>query len=202
MIAAAVFSGIEVKGDDDVEDRKIVERLLARDESALAEAQKAHGRYCLYIAQNVVSDRMEAESCLNEALLAAWNSIPPHEPANLKTYLGKLTRQTSIDRLRSLQAQKRGGGAVCLSLDELEEVIGESDVESSAEEAELARAISAFLRTVRESDRNVFIRRYWYCDSVESICGRYGFGKSRVLMALKRTRDKLAAYLKKEGYLI
>lgn len=184
-----------------MEDEAIVTGLWARDEAALAEAERKYGRYCLAIARNVVFDDAEAQGCVNDALLAAWNSIPPQRPANLKTYLGRLARQTAIDLWRRSRAAKRGGGEAVLPLDELEEVVGGSTVEASVEEAELSRSISAFLRTVRESDRNVFVRRYWYCDSVEAICTRFGFGRSRVLMSLKRTRDRLADHLRKEGFL-
>lgn len=192
----------ESKESGKVHDKVIVQKFWDRDERAISESKKRYENYCLYIANNILSDRQDAEECLNDALLAAWNSIPPQKPKNLRTYLGKLIREIAIDRWRKNKAQKRISSEFLVSLDELEGIIGENEVDSSIEEAELSRLISLFLRSVRETERNVFVRRYWYCDSIRSICDRYGFGKSKVLMMLKRTRDKLAEYLKKEGYIL
>ncbi len=184
-----------------MDDRAIVEKFLARDEDAVREAQQRYGAYCLSVADNVLGNRQDAEECLSDALLAAWNSIPPHEPENLRTYLGKLVRETAINRRKRNARQKRIRAEDTCPLDELEELVADGSVGDAVEEEELSRAISRFLWSVGETKRNVFIRRYWYCDSVPSICARYGFGKSKVLMMLKRTRDDLAAYLKKEGFL-
>ena len=179
-------------------DETIVQKFWDRDEDAITESKKHYDTYCLCIAENILYDKQDAEECLNDALLAAWNSIPPQRPKNLKTYLGKLIREIAIDRWRRNKAQKRTADTI-LSLDELEEMVGDSVVEEAVEDAELSRRISAFLRTLRDSERNVFVRRYWYYDPIEKICERYGFGKGKVVMMLKRTRDKLAESLKKEG---
>jgi RNA polymerase sigma-70 factor (ECF subfamily) len=183
-------------------DEALIQRFWDRDEAVLEAVKREYGSYCMYIAENVLQSRLDAEECLNDALLSAWNSIPPQRPQNLKTYLGKLIRESAVDRWRKNQAQKRISPASIVSLDELEELVGENTVEQASEGAELSRAISAFLRELSETERNLFIRRYWYYDSIEQICKRYGFGKSRVTVTLKRTRDKLAEHLKKEGYLI
>ena len=182
-------------------DEALIQRFWDREETAIQAAKKQYEPYCLYIAQNVLRNRQDAEECLNDALLAAWNSIPPQRPQNLKTYLGKLTRELAVDRWRRNRAQKRITPDSVAPLDELEELVGESRVEETAEAAELSQLISRFLRTLPETERSLFIRRYWYYDSIEQICKRYGFGKSKVTVALMRTRNKLAAYLKKEGYL-
>ena len=184
-----------------MDDGRIVELFLARDESALALAAEKYGSRLLALARNILGDPGEAEECLNDALLAAWNSIPPQKPENLKTYLGKLIREIAVDRWRRNTAQKRVSPASIVSLDELEEMIGAGSVEEAAEEAELSRLISDFLRTLRETERTLFVRRYWYYDSIQQICERSGFSKSRVSVTLLRTRKKLAAYLKKEGYM-
>lgn len=181
-------------------DEAIVSSFWERDETALSESKKIYGRYCLYIAQKVLNCEEDAEECLDDVLLAAWNSIPPQRPSNLKIYLGKLTRDTAIDALRRRTAKKRVPSEVIVALDELEEIIGENDADLSMKEQELSKCISDFLRTVAQDDRIIFIRRYWYFDSVEDICKRFGYGKSRVLMKLKRTREKLAKHLEKEGY--
>ncbi|MBP5271008.1 MAG: RNA polymerase sigma factor [Clostridia bacterium] len=155
----------------------------------------------MYIANNVLRDRLDAEEVFNDALLAAWNSIPPQNPANLKTYLGKLTREIAINRWKKNKRQKRIPSEITQSLDEIAEMVSGGDFEEGLEQAELSREISRFLFSIDETKRNVFIRRYWHYDSIESICQRYGFGKSRVLMMLKRTRDDLARHLKKEGFI-
>ena len=181
---------------------EIVKLFWDRNEAAISESKKEYEKYCMYIAQNLLHSSHDSEECLSDALLAAWNSIPPQKPENLKTYLGKLTREFAVDRLRKNDAQKRFPDDALAPLDELEELIGDNDVESAIDEHELSRLVSTFLRSVREDERNVFIRRYWYFDSVKNICLRYGFGQSKVLVMLKRTRDKLAEYLKKEGYIV
>ena len=182
-------------------DKLLVQQFWDRDEAAIRGAKKQYEQYCLYIANNVLQNRLDAEECLNDALLAAWNSIPPQRPQNLKTYLGKLIREIAVNRWHRNRAQKRITPESIVSLDELEEMVGTSAVEEAVEEEDLAHAISVFLRKLPETQRNLFIRRYWYYDSIEQICKRYGFGKSKVTVTLKRTRDKLAEHLKKEGYL-
>jgi RNA polymerase sigma-70 factor (ECF subfamily) len=155
----------------------------------------------MYIANNVLRDRLDAEEVFNDALLAAWNSIPPQNPAKLKTYLGKLTREIAINRWKKNKRQKRIPSEITQSLDEIAEMVSGGDFEEGLEQAELSREISRFLFSIDETKRNVFIRRYWHYDSIENICQRYSFGKSKVLMMLKRTRDDLAQHLKKEGFI-
>lgn len=183
-------------------DREIVNLFRDRNEDAVSEAKKRYEDYCLYIANNVLRNRQDAEECVNDALLSAWNSIPPQNPENLKTYLGKLVREAAINRWRAENRQKRIKSDICQSLDEIAEIVSGGNVEDDIEEKELSSAISRFLYSVDETKRNVFIRRYWHYDSIDCICKRYGFKKSRVLMMLKRTRDDLAEYLKKEGFFI
>jgi len=181
-------------------DERIVELFLSRNEQAIAEAQNRYGKYCLSIADNILADMQDAEECVNDAILAVWNSIPPNEPENLKAYVGKLTRQKAIDRWRENRAQKRVRAEFIRSLDELGDLASGINGDMIGDKAALAKAISDFLRSVRERERNVFVRRYWYCDSLNEICIRYGFGMSKVKMMLKRTRDKLSDYLKEEGF--
>ena len=185
-----------------MKDEALVQSFWERDETAIAKAREQYGDYCYAIAGNVLESREDCEECLNEAMLAAWNSIPPQRPNNLKTYLGKLIREIAVDHLRKNHAQKRIPRGALLPLDELEELVGENAVSDSIEEAELSTLISGFLRSLKETERNVFLRRYWYYDPVNEICRRYGFGKSNVLMRLKRTRERLAECLKKEGYFL
>lgn len=180
-------------------DAEIIKLFLNRDESALAEAEKQYRDYCLYIARNVLQDERDAEECLNDALYAAWKSIPPQRPENLKTYLGKLVREFAVDRWRSNNAQKRNPGSLS-SLDELEELIADCGADTAIGEIELGQLIREFLLTEGATERNVFIRRYWYYDPIDAIAERYGIGISKVKMILKRVRERLSAYLKREGY--
>ena len=185
-----------------MEDQAIVTLFRERNEDAIVEAKKRYRDYCTYIAYNVLHDKQDAEECLNDMLLAAWNSIPPQNPENLRTYLGKLIHQIAIDRWKSSHRQKRISRENVQPFDEIAEIVSGGELDSRLEEAELSREISRYLYSVDQTKRNVFIRRYWYYDSISSICQRYGFGKSKVQMMLKRTRDGLAEHLRKEGFII
>ena len=182
-------------------DEATVTKFFNRDETALSDVKQRYGNYCKSIADNILPDRRDGEECVNDALLAAWNSIPPNKPENLKAYLGKLTRAKALDILRKNNAEKRVDAAALVPFDELEEALGVNTVEDAVTQSELSRIISEFLHGQSAAERKVFVRRYWYCDSVSDICARYGYGKSKVLMMLKRCRGKLAERLKKEGYL-
>ena len=140
----------------------------------------------------------DAEECVNDALLSAWNSIPPKRPENLKAYLGMLVRNASVNRRLRNNAKKRLPKSLG-SLEELGEIAAFRDVDGEVGARELASLISDFVRSLGTTERNVFIRRYWYYDSIDEICKRCGFGKSKVKMMLKRTRDSLAEYLKEEA---
>ncbi|MBO4869840.1 MAG: sigma-70 family RNA polymerase sigma factor [Clostridia bacterium] len=197
-----MVKGLSTMEEKNVNDKEIVKLFRERNEDAVSEAKKRYEDYCLYIANNVLRDRRDAEECFNDALFAAWNSIPPQNPENLRTYLGKLVRETAVNRYKANNRQKRIKSDICQSLDEIAEIVSGGDVEEVIEGKELSAAISRFLYSADETKRNVFIRRYWFYDPIDSICKRYGFGKSKVLMMLKRTRDDLAEYLKKEGFII
>lgn len=185
-----------------MDDRAIVQKYWDRDESAVEESRKRYRDYLLYIANNLLRDRRDSEECVNDALFAAWNSIPPQHPENLKTYLGKLVRESAVDKWRANTREKRVPSDNIQPLDEIAGIVSGGDFDGELEAKELAREISRFLYSVDEDKRNVFIRRYWHYDNIDAICARYGFGKSKVLMMLKRTRDDLARHLKKEGFII
>lgn len=180
-----------------MKDEAIVKLFWNRDESAVAEAEKQYGGYCLRIAENVLRDAHDAEECFNDALLAAWESIPPNRPANLKAYLGILVRNAALDRSRRSGAQKRRPETL-ESLEELGDIAAAFDVEKIADANELSRLITAHLRTLGADERRVFIRRYWHYDSIGAIAERYGFTQGKVKMMLKRTRASLAEFLKRE----
>ena len=183
-----------------MEDSGIVALYWARSESAISETSSKYGRYCFKIAHNILSDREDADECVNDTYLAAWNSMPPHRPSVLSTFLGKLTRRISLDRFRIRGAAKRGGGEIMLVLDELSECVpAGDDTERTVELRELTRAINGFLSALQETERTVFVCRYWFAASVEEISARFGFSQSKTKTMLYRTRGKLREYLTKEG---
>lgn len=183
-----------------MEDRQIIELYWKRDEAAIARTAERYGGYCGMIARNVLQSEQDAEECLDDAWLAAWNSIPPQKPENLAAYLGKLTRRKAIDRLRALRREKRGGTAVDLALEELEDVLpAGDDPEDAALRKELAEAVNRFLATLSATERNVFLCRYWYFDGIEAIGASFGCSQSKVKSMLHRTRNKLRKFLQKEG---
>ena len=186
-----------------MEDSAIVELLWQRNETAISETEEKYGTYCRTIAGRILGDEEDVRECVSDALLAVWNAIPPHSPENLRTFLGKITRRLALKKRRDITREKRGGGALDLSLEELDECVPSgSRIDDALEAEELQRIIDAFLETLPADVRRVFLRRYWYFDSVEAIAGRYGYGESRVKMMLKRARDKLAVRLEKEGIFV
>lgn len=184
-----------------MEDSKIVELYWARSESAILETQRKYANYCFRIASNILPIREDAQECVNDTYLAAWNAIPPSRPSVLSTFLGKLTRRISLDRWRNLRAQKRGGGTVMVALEELTDCIpGGSDPAAEVEARELASAISNFLDVLPYMERNVFLMRYFDLAGLKDIESRFRISSSKAKSMLHRTRKKLRAYLQKEGY--
>lgn len=186
-----------------MEDKDIVDLYWKRDEKAISETVDKYGRYCYSIAYNILSDTEDAEESVNDTYLNAWNSMPPHRPAVLSTFLGKITRFISLKRWRSKHTQKRGGESIGLAYEELSECIpAESTVESELEKAETAKIIDSFLDTLPVCEQSVFVCRYWYFDSISSISDQFGFSESKIKSMLHRTRKKLKTKLSKEGVLI
>ncbi len=192
----------ETKGDDDTDDQKIIELYCSRSENAIAETAGKYGKYCNAIAYGILGSREDAQECVSDAYLTAWNAIPPRRPADLGTYLGKITRNLSIDRLRARSREKRGGGEAPLALDELEEVVAGSDSpENEAVRKELTAALNRFLAGLTAQERYVFVRRYWYLDSLTDIAEKTGFSGSKVASMLYRLRGRLKKQLIKEDLL-
>lgn len=192
----------ETKGDDDTDDQKIIELYCSRSENAIAETAGKYGKYCNAIAYGILGSREDAQECVSDAYLTAWNAIPPRRPADLGTYLGKITRNLSIDRLRTRSREKRGGGEAPLALDELEEVVAGSDSpENEAVRKELIAALNRFLGELTAQERYVFVRRYWYLDSLADIAKNTGFSGSKVASMLYRLRGRLKKQLIKEDLL-
>lgn len=185
-----------------MEDKQIVDLYWSREESAIHETALKYGNYCHSIAYNILQDQRDAEESVNDTYMDAWNTIPPNRPSVLSTYLGKITRRISIDRWRIRNAKKRGGDEVVLALDELEECVGDNhNVELQVQGNELIAAIRGFLDSLPDTERRVFLLRYWYVESTQNIARLYGFTQSKVLSMLHRIRGKLRKHLEKEGYL-
>ena len=184
-------------------DQQIVLLYWNRDEQAIRATREKYGAFCRCIAMNILADPLDAEECENDTYHALWNAIPPHRPDPLTPYIGRITRNLSLKRLRQNCAQKRGGGKADLSLDELLVCIPDGrDISDRLEARELGQIIDKFLRSLPPLQRHIFVCRYWYCDSVEQISQQFGLGQSRVKMTLHRTRSKLKQALEKEGVFI
>lgn len=183
-----------------MDDAKIVELYWQRAESAITETAAKFGAYLNAVAFNILGNTQDAEECVNDTYLGAWNSMPDKRPTRLSPYLGRIARNAAIDRALSASRLKRGGGETPLALDELESVTGYASVDSAVERRELARAINAFLSELSETERRVFVARYWFLSPVDEIAAKSGFTRSKTASMLSRTRKKLRAALEKEGY--
>ena len=184
-------------------DEQILELYWERSEEAIAQTDKQYGRYFHFIAREILRCEEDAKEVVNDTYMKAWNTIPPHRPNPLKAFLGRITRQLSINRLELNTAQKRGGGQYHLALDELAECIpdgcGEEDLVSKIA---LTKALNDFLRDLPEQQRRIFILRYWYMRSVTDIAQAYNMSKSKVTSLLFRVRNKLKDHLEKEGFMV
>ena len=184
-----------------MDDKSIVDLYFSRNQDAITQTDKKYGRYCYCIAYNILTNKEDAEESVSDTYLTAWRAIPPHRPSVLSTFLGKITRRISIDRWRARSASKRGGGEVTLALEELEEcVAGMLNVEMELERKEIMTAYVKFLGTLPVTERRVFLCRYWYVESIETIANKFGFSQSKVKTMLHRTRMKLRKQFAKEGF--
>lgn len=186
-----------------MKDAEIIDLYWQRSEQAIAESEKSYGRYCRSVALGILRDREDCDECVNDTWLRAWNAMPPKRPDRLAVFLGTITRNLSLDKWKRKNAAKRGGGDMESALDELAECIPAAySLEDAVEAAELERVINAFLHTLSEQDCNVFLRRYWYVEEYERIARRYHMNLNTVKTSLFRTRNKLKAYLEREGVIL
>ena len=184
-----------------MEDDKIIALYLNRDERAVEETAAKYGRRLRDIAYGITEDRMTAEECENDTYLEAWNTIPPHNPAGyLYAYLARIVRHLALDVCRKRNRLKRNAHVTELTAEMAECIPAPDNTSSRLEAQELGEAISRYLRTLNDEKQAIFLRRYWYLDSVESIAQRFGISGSKVKMTLLRCRNGLKEYLKKEGY--
>ena len=184
-----------------MEDNKIVELYLSRDELAIKHSKEKYGRRLHSLAYGIVNDKQTAEECENDTYLEAWNRIPPHEPKTyLYAFLARITRHISLNCCRNRSRLKRSAFIVELSK-EIEQCIpAPDDVECRIDDTELSYAINSFLGRLSEEKRNIFIRRYWYLDSVTDISKRFGLSESKIKTTLFRCRNELRRYLEEEDY--
>lgn len=182
-----------------MDDKRIVDLYWLRDESAIEETDKKYGSYCHYIAYHILADDEDANEIVNDTYLKTWNTVPPHRPDPLKPYVGTISRQLSLNRYEAQHAQKRYG-QVALALDELSECIPDTNDTDIGESVALSDALSRFLWTLPERTRIMFVRRYFYVSPIAEIAADFSMKESAVTMLMLRTRQKLAHFLKKEGF--
>lgn len=179
-----------------MKDEEIIALYFKRDENAIKETDISYRNYLFSISHGILYDDQDSEECVWDTYRETWDLIPPNRPAILRIFLGKLTRRISLNRFRFLHAEKRGGGEVTLSFDELEDCIAADSLKT---ENELTELIDAFLFSLKPLQRKVFVCRYWYFDSIGDIAKRFNCSQGKIKMMLKRLRDDLKAYLIEQG---
>lgn len=185
-----------------MDDALIVSLYWQRDETAIRRTEDKYENYLTKIAYNILNDFEDSRESVNDTYLRAWNSMPTHRPAVLSTYLGKITRALAIDIYRKRNSKKRAGSAYALSLSELDECIpGGRDTAQPIELKELGKVISRFLRALPEEARTVFVRKYYFMDSIHEIAAGCRMSEAKTKSMLHRTRKKLKVFLTKEGFL-
>lgn len=186
-----------------MKDEEIIKLYWKRDERAITASAAQYGSYCHSISYNILQNAQDAQECVNDTWLGAWKSIPPYRPNRLSVYLGKITRNLSLNRIRHYTAEKRGLGQTELVLSELEECIPSGNsVEQIIEEMTLTQSVNRFLHAQPRQKRNIFIRRYWYLYSIRDIAQAYGMSESKVASLLFRMRNELKSHLEKEDIII
>ena len=181
-----------------MEDSRIIALFFARNEDAIKHTDDTYGRRLYQLADNIVHNGQDAEESVSDTYLKAWETIPPHRPKYFFAYIAKICRNFALDRLDWNSAAKRNAEVVSLT-QEMELCIPDTERDRELEGKELGRILDTFLRTLTPENRVVFLRRYWYVDSIAEIAVRYGISESAVQMRLNRTRAKLCTYLEKEG---
>lgn len=181
-------------------DQQLIELYFARSEQAITETDRQYGTLCYSISYNILFNREDAEECVNDTYLSAWNHIPPARPGAFSVYLSRITRNLSIDRWRERHAEKRGKGQVAVAAEELEYCLTKGDdPETTYLRKEVTAVLNEFLGTLSPVERKVFVSRYWYLDSIGDIGDHFGFSVPKVKNMLMRTRRKLRKHLMEKG---
>ena len=186
-----------------MDDSAIIDLYWLRSQDAITETNRKYGHYCNSIAYNILVNPEDAEECVNDTWLRAWNAIPPQRPSRLGAWLAKITRNLSLNRIAARNTEKRGSGEIPLALDELEDCIpdaGGTEVES--DDVEIIKTLNDFLRGSHKREREMFLHRYWYLDSIERIAKQYGLKETNVTTILYRMRLKLKEQFDREGIVL
>lgn len=182
-------------------DGQIVQLYWDRDERAIPETAAVYGDYCYTIAYNILSSPQDSEECVNDTWLRTWNAIPPQRPNSLRAFLGKITRNLALHVFRRNHSVKRGGGGLDLVYEELAECVsGPERVEQAVDARELTAALNDFLAALPAKKRKMFVRRYWYADSVAEIAARMDLTEGSVSVTLHRLRAALREFLAERGF--
>ncbi len=181
-----------------MDDLKIIELYFERDEQAIKETDKKYGKLCHRIAYNILKNNEDSEECVNDTYAGVWNAVPPTRPNNFMAFVCRIARNLSLKRLEFMKREKRSSD-VLISIEELEAILPDERYAPNVTDEEIGRHISRFLRSQKQDVRNVFIRKYYFFDSIGEIAERYSFTESKVKNMLFYTRNKLKEYLIKEG---
>ncbi len=183
-------------------DEELIALLEVRDKNALVELENKYGSYCKSIAMNILRNRQDTDECLNDAYLSVWKAIPPAKPDDLRMYLAGVVRNAAISHWRKAHAEKRGSGHIELLLEELSDAAAsDSALEKLDDTLALKDAFNAFLGSLKQEQRRIFLLRYWYMEKIEEIAEKLGISESKVKVSLHRTRNKLKKLLEREGLL-
>lgn len=180
-----------------MEDQTIIDLYWKRDEDAILHTQRKYGGSCLAIANNILGNPQDAEECVNDAYLKVWDSIPPERPQSLFAFLSRIVRNISLDRYRFNRAEKRNRGADVM-FSELEECLSDESIVDNSEEG-VVDALNRFLKTLNQENRLLFVRRYFYLDSNETLAKTFSMNENIIRQRLFRMREKLKEFLRKEG---
>ena len=184
-----------------MEDTEIVQLYWDRNERAISESDAKYGSLCRSVALRILGIPEDGEECVSDTWLRAWNAMPPQKPALLSSFFGRITRNLAFDRWRSRSAEKRGGGETAAVLEELGDLVsGGDDPQKRLEDGELMRDLNAFLRSLPQEKRRLFLRRYWYGDPVSALAERFGMRENRISVSLHRIRKQLRDYLIERGH--
>ena len=179
-----------------MDDNEIVELYWSREEKAILETDKKYGKYCRYIANNILQNKEDTEECVNDTYFNTWNSIPPQRPNIFKTFLGKIARNVALNIYERKKAKKRNG-VLEVALEELNEcIVAGANVEQEIQYNELVQKLNNFIKNLPQDKRKIFLERYWYLDSIKEISSKNKMSESSVKITLFRIREKLNMYLK------
>ena len=187
---------------DATDDQRILTMYEERNEQALRETTVRYGALCRSVARNILGTEEDAEECLDDALLGAWNAIPPAHPANFGAYFLTLVRNFALKKYAAAHAEKRGGGQMPAALSEISEILASGEnVEHEIDRRAMLEAVTKYLGTLPEHQRSLFVRRYYHASSVSELAELFGISENNVKVTLSRIRKRLCTYLRKEGLL-